>query len=120
MTYDNRQVIYSGIAEVVIGRYRCVTGGGPGVVIPTSGGALPIWGISLDVWAAAGERVEWVAHGPAKARLGPASVTRGLWLRPDSTGALVAAVSGEWAIARAEQLGNAGEVIDVFIQPTKV
>lgn len=119
--YDSRQLIMSGPADGPIERYTAVAIG----ITPTSyaraisPGPIVV-GLQSNVNTAIGERADVVLSGPHKGRLGGLAVSRGSWLKPDGLGRLINAVAGDWAIARAEQSGNGGEVIDVFVHAVKI
>jgi hypothetical protein len=119
--YDTRQIIMGGQADGAIERYTAVQ---PGVSTTTAfaraAGVTPPIGINSNVNTALGERADIVIFGPHKGRLGGVAVARGTWLKADGLGRLIAAVAGDFAIARAEIAGNALEIIDIFVMPVKV
>ncbi len=118
--YDNRQIIFGGVASAPIEPYRIVAHHTVAGQLKRAVAAdVPI-GISSDTAAIINNRTDYVAHGPHRLRLGAAVPTPGTWLKADANGKGIPATAGDVAIARAIQSGAVDDLVDVLVQPYKV
>ena len=119
--YSNQQIILSRIAAEDIPAYRVVSldSTGAKVKLPTVV-SLAI-GVSTDRATKAGERCDFVVHGPHKVRMGPVPQSVAGWVQatPASLGAVSMALAGSFAIGRTfEPAMLPNDLIDILVHPT--
>lgn len=96
---------------------RCIAkhGDADGTAAPASAGSDALLGVTTDIDAAAGGRVDVIREGIAPVRYG-AAVTRGDALTADSAGRAVPATTGQQYIGFAEVSGAEGDIGSIHIQ----
>ncbi|MBE9102767.1 capsid cement protein [Vacuolonema iberomarrocanum] len=108
-------------ADGAIGAYRIFKPGtAEGQIAAAAAATEPLLGVTTDIDAADGERVDGVRSGFAPVIYG-GNVAVGDWLTSDANGAAVATTAdGANVLGRAEVAGVAGDRGSVFLTPTKL
>jgi hypothetical protein len=119
--YSNQQVILSRIAEEDIPPYRVVSLDSTGMKVKLLTVVSLQIGVSTDRATKAGDRCDFVVHGPHKVRMGPTPQPMAGWVQatPASEGAVSIALTGSLAIGRTfapAMLPN--DLIDILVHPT--
>ena len=119
--YSNQQVILSRIAEEDIPAYRVVTLGTDLSKVKVLTAVSAAIGVSTDRATKAGERCDFVVHGPHKVRMGPTPQTVAGWVQatPASSGAV--SIATAWSLAIGRTFGPCllpNDLIDVLVHPT--
>lgn len=103
-------------AGAAVSKRRIVKmGAADGAVIQAAAGTDLLIGVSLDLDAASGERVDTVIANGIVEVDAAGTITRGQGVTADADGKAVAAAAGDYAIGDAEVSAVAGDVMTVIL-----
>lgn len=109
------------VADGAIGKYRIFKpGSAEGEIAIATASTDKLMGVTTDIDAADGERVDGARSGFAPVFYG-GTVAVGDWLTANASGAAVATTTaGAIVIGRAEVAGVSGDIGSVFVVPGKI